>query len=117
MSRNPWLTFAVIALIAYPVALLAAEEDTAAPAVSGTAPAKTEAVAKVDATTEPASANPEQDAEPEVVCRLEAEIGSRVKKKVCRRKADIEAEQDETQDALRDVRSLGNKNYNAAPGG
>jgi len=65
---------------------------------------------------EAAATGAQRDAEPEVVCRVEAELGSRVKKKVCRRKADIEAERSETQDVLRDVRSLGNKNYSAAPG-
>ena len=111
MSRNPWTTLAALLLIAGPPAVQADDEEAPAPTV--TAAATTQAATA----EEPAATGAKRDAEPEIVCRVEAELGSRVKKKVCRSKADIEAERSETQDVLRDVRSLGNKNYKAAPGG
>jgi hypothetical protein len=105
MSRSPWPALAAVLLLVNPMAVQAADEERAAPVVTSTAAAE-----------ESAAAAEKRDAEPEVVCRVEAEIGSRVKKKVCRRKSDIEAQRAETQDALPEVRSLGNKNYSAAPG-
>jgi invasion protein IalB len=110
MSRNPWTTIAALLLVAGPLAAQADDEEAPAPVATAAA------TAHAATAEEPAATGAKRDAEPEVVCRVEAELGSRVKKKVCRRKVDIEAERSETQDALRDVRSLGNKNYNAAPG-
>jgi hypothetical protein len=68
------------------------------------APAPRVSKANIDARSESVA-----QAEPEIVCRMEAEIGSRVKKKVCRAKSEVEATTDETQKAMQAVHGLGSR--------
>lgn len=89
-----------------PSARAGVEESTAENGASGAE----------DATQEPREADPagakEQpaaEAKPEVVCRMEAEIGSHVKKKVCRLRSDVESESQETHQALQHAKALGSR--------
>lgn len=68
------------------------------------APAPEVSKADVDARSESVA-----QAEPEMVCRMEAEIGSRVKKKVCRPKSEVEATSNETQQAMQGLHALGSR--------
>jgi hypothetical protein len=52
----------------------------------------------------------------EVVCRSETITGSKFRKKVCRRVADIEARADEDQAALRQMRSIRSGSSNDTQG-
>lgn len=112
MPRPSWLPLAALVIALCPPALASADEAPAEASSKAAAPA-----AQAAATADPAANENKAQAKPEVVCWMEAELGSRVQKKVCRSRSDIDAESRQTQDALRGVRSLGNKNYNAAPGG
>lgn len=110
MPVHALLPFAALALLALSMASRASDEETTAPDTTHAAPAT------VDTGDEARPPDSKENAEPEVVCRMEAEVGSRVKKKVCRRKSDTEDTERETRDAMRDVDALGNKTYSAAPG-
>lgn len=112
MPRHSCLPLAALMIMMFPLASSAADETSSDAAREPAAPA-----AQAAAADDPGKAEGKAAAKPEVVCTMEAELGSRVKKKVCRARSDIDAEARDTQNALRDVRSLGNKNYNAAPGG
>lgn len=112
MPRTLWLPLAALLIMVYPLASSAADEASSETAREAAAPAAQAATAD-----DPGVTGSKAEAKPEVVCWMEAELGSRVKKKVCRTRSDVDAEAQKTQDALREVRSLGNKNYNAAPGG
>ena len=103
------LPFAAATLLALSMASLAADEETAVPDT-------TAARVRVDTGNEARPSDSKENPEPEVVCRMEAEVGSRVKKKICRKKSDTEDTERETRDAMRDVDALGNKTYSAAPG-
>lgn len=108
MPRTSCLSLVALAIVLYPLASMAADEPS--PRVAA------ESGAEAASSGEPEKSESKADSKPEVVCWMEAELGSRVKKKVCRQRSDIEASSRNTQDVLRDVRSLGNKNFNASPG-
>lgn len=57
------------------------------------------------------------DAQSEVVCRAERRTGTRFTKRICRKRADIEARADRDSEMMRELRGTGVCNIPSACGG